>query len=201
MKKTNIIITVGIVIVVIIAFIIASRVSNVPSRFTPFAQGLKDSGLKFYGAFWCPHCQAQEKQFEMSRQSLEKMGLYTECSLSDGKGQTIICTDKKIESYPTWVYPKDFSVTSATPPTLCEVQPGPDGQSTLCVSYGSKFLKTWIFTQQTPVLTVQSASEPKIVGDVWTFVAGSRTTGEVSLENLSHFSGVALPVTPEAAAK
>lgn len=194
-KQRNIkstLITVGIIILVVIGFVFAYKASNKPSEYEPFAQSLKDAGTRFYGAFWCPHCQAQEKEFKMSRQKMERMGLYVECSPSNGQGQTKVCSDAGIESYPTWVYAKDFSVTSTTAPTVCEIQPGPAGQSTLCTNYGSKKLKTWIF-QGADIITAQSASEPTHEGDVWTFKAGSRTTGEVSLENLGLFSGVALP--------
>jgi hypothetical protein len=192
MKTSNIITVVVVVALVIVGFIFASKASNKPSEYESFAKGMKDAGVKFYGAFWCPHCQAQEKEFKMSRQRLEKIGLYNECSTPDGKGQLQACTDAKIESYPTWVYPKEFSVTSSAAPTVCSTQPGPSDQPSVCASYGSKFFKAWIFIGK-ETLTVQSAGEPKHEGSVWTFPAGSRTTGEVGMENLSNFSGVALP--------
>ncbi len=191
-KDTNsktIIITVLAIVLVVAGFVFAYKASNKPSKYEPFAQALTDAGVKFYGAFWCPHCQAQEKSFGMSRQKLEKVGLYIECSPSNGQGQTQVCVDAKIESYPTWVYPKDFSITSTTAPTVCEVQTDkPAQQSSVCGSYGSKLFKTWVFSG----VTVQSASEPKHEGSVWTFSAGSRTTGELSLEELASISGVEL---------
>jgi hypothetical protein len=64
-----------------------------------FAQCLKDKGATFYGAFWCPHCKAQKAMFGTSVKYLP----YVECSTPDGTGQTQICMDQKIESYPTWV--------------------------------------------------------------------------------------------------
>ena len=76
----------------------------VPGKYQAFAQCLKDKGATFYGAFWCPHCQAQEQSFGISRQTLEQIGLYTECSTADGNGQTQVCIDKKIQSYPTWIF-------------------------------------------------------------------------------------------------
>ena len=63
-----------------------------------FAQCLTDAGIKFYGAFWCPHCQAQKKLFEQS-----KFLPYVECSTPDGKGQTQECIDRGIKTYPTWI--------------------------------------------------------------------------------------------------
>jgi thiol-disulfide isomerase/thioredoxin len=32
-----------------------------PGKYDEFAKCLTDNGAKFYGAFWCPHCQAQKK--------------------------------------------------------------------------------------------------------------------------------------------
>jgi thiol-disulfide isomerase/thioredoxin len=75
-----------------------------PGKYDSFAQCLKDKGATFYGAFWCPHCQAQEKDFQASIQILENIGLYVECSTADASGQTQICIDKKIQSYPTWIF-------------------------------------------------------------------------------------------------
>lgn len=65
-----------------------------------FTQCLADKGALFYGAFWCPHCQAQKKLFG----DAQKLLPYVECSTPDGNGQTQICKDKGINSYPTWVF-------------------------------------------------------------------------------------------------
>jgi len=64
-----------------------------------FAQCLADAGAKFYGAFWCPHCQEQKALFKKS----EKLP-YVECSLPDGQGQTQECADEGITGYPTWKF-------------------------------------------------------------------------------------------------
>jgi len=74
-----------------------------PGLYDTFAQCLKDSGAVFYGAFWCPHCQDQKKEFGSS----EKLLPYVECSTVDTKGQTLVCKDKNIMSYPTWIFKDD----------------------------------------------------------------------------------------------
>jgi hypothetical protein len=66
----------------------------------PLAQCLKDKGAVFYGAFWCSHCRSQKALFGDAAPALP----YVECSTPDGKGQTLVCREKKIESYPTWVF-------------------------------------------------------------------------------------------------
>ncbi|MDX2239871.1 MAG: vitamin K epoxide reductase family protein [Leptolyngbyaceae cyanobacterium bins.302] len=63
------------------------------------AKHLAQTGAKFYGAWWCPHCHDQKQLFgKEAAQSLP----YIECSTADGSGQTQICQDQKIEGYPTW---------------------------------------------------------------------------------------------------
>ncbi len=74
--------------------------SVVDNKYDAFATCLKDKGATFYGAFWCPHCQAQKKLFGSSVKLLP----YVECSTPDGSGQLQACIDKQIKSYPTWVF-------------------------------------------------------------------------------------------------
>ena len=71
-----------------------------PGKYDAFAQCLGEKGAIFYGAFWCPHCQATKKLFGSSAKLLP----YIECSTPDGSAQLQACTDKKIESYPTWEF-------------------------------------------------------------------------------------------------
>jgi len=63
------------------------------------AKHLSQSGAKFYGAFWCPHCQKQKAAF--GKEAMQFVP-YIECSPPDRNGQTAACEVAKIESYPTW---------------------------------------------------------------------------------------------------
>lgn len=92
-----------ILIVLIIAgggIFLLVRNANKPGMYDTFAQCLSDSGAKFYGAFWCPHCQATKALFGRSAKLLP----YVECSTPDGKNQLPICKDAGVEGYPTWVF-------------------------------------------------------------------------------------------------
>jgi len=71
-----------------------------PGQLDSFAQCIADSGATYYGAFWCPHCQAQNRLFGNSKQYLP----YVECSTPDGRGQTDVCIEQEIASYPTWEF-------------------------------------------------------------------------------------------------
>src|SRR3989344_5960179 len=93
---------IGIITVVVLAGILTFwyRQDNAPGKLDTFATCLTDKGAIFYGAFWCPHCQAQKKLFGRSQRLL----LYVECSTPDAKGQLQVCKDKNIQSYPTWEF-------------------------------------------------------------------------------------------------
>ena len=74
-----------------------------PSKLDGFAQCLSDKGVKMYGAFWCPHCQATKKMFGSAASKLP----YIECSTPDGQNQTQVCIDAKVTQYPTWTHTSD----------------------------------------------------------------------------------------------
>lgn len=71
-----------------------------PSKYDDFAKCIKNAGVTFYGAFWCPHCQTQKARFGKSVQYLP----YIECSTPDGQGQNKLCNDAGIKTYPTWQF-------------------------------------------------------------------------------------------------
>ena len=70
-----------------------------------FASGLADhltqTGVKFYGASWCPHCQAQKEMFGIAARRLP----YVECSPEGRtKPSAPICVEKEINDFPTWIF-------------------------------------------------------------------------------------------------
>lgn len=83
------------------------RTPGKPGTLDSFAQCIKDSGTKYYGAFWCPNCKNQEALFGRSKRLLPRI----ECSTPDGKGQLQICQEAGIQGYPTWEYPDGSRVT------------------------------------------------------------------------------------------
>ena len=89
------------IIVLIVAGVGASVfVRPGPGQLDTFAQCLKDKGVVFYGAFWCPHCQATKAMFGSSARLLP----YVECSTPNGQEQLQVCKDKGIQQYPTWTF-------------------------------------------------------------------------------------------------
>ena len=86
----------------------ATQSSSVPShKYDTLAQCINDSGAKFFGAWWCPHCAAQKALFG----DAVKLLPYVECATADGKSQTQVCKDNAITGYPTWVMPDHSTST------------------------------------------------------------------------------------------
>lgn len=89
------------VVGIIVAIVLRSNAApEGPGQYDTFAQCIKDSGATFYGAFWCPHCQATKKLFGSSAKLLP----YVECSLPDASGMNALCKEKNIDGYPTWEF-------------------------------------------------------------------------------------------------
>jgi glutaredoxin len=100
MKKGTLIFWSAVLILVVVGIGTSVTLKSGPGILDGFAECLKDKGAVFYGAFWCPHCQATKRMFGKSAPLLP----YVECSTSDGRGQTQICKDKQITGYPTWIF-------------------------------------------------------------------------------------------------
>ncbi len=132
MKKGNmILVAVGIAVVIALGGFVSyqsykSVATQVSGVLDSFATCLKAKGVIFYGAFWCPHCQATKKMFGSSAKLLP----YVECSNPDGQTQTQICIDKKIVQYPTWVFPDgsqlsgERTLTELADKSQCQLPPG-----------------------------------------------------------------------------
>lgn len=76
-----------------------------------FAKCLTEKGVKMYGAYWCPHCQNEEKLFGSSW----KYVTYVECSLPDMGGETQACSKAGIAGYPTWEFGNGERVSGEMP--------------------------------------------------------------------------------------
>jgi thiol-disulfide isomerase/thioredoxin len=107
MKKGVLIFWLIIVILIVAGAGAALFAKASPGQLDDFAQCIKDKEVIFYGAFWCPHCQATKRLFGNSAKLLP----YVECSTPDGQAQLQVCKDKKIASYPTWMKPDGTTIS------------------------------------------------------------------------------------------
>jgi hypothetical protein len=111
MKNNKTLIWIGLVIIVIVGLFVFQRVQ--PGAHDELAQCLREKGTFFYGAFWCPACAEQKSVFGNS----ERLLPYIECSTPNRQGQTQICIDEEITSYPTWEFPDETRQTGVLQPS------------------------------------------------------------------------------------
>lgn len=125
-KTTKIIVWIVIAVIVLGGGYFVYAQSQKPGPLDAFAQCLGEKGAKFYGAFWCPHCQNQKAMFGRSQKLLP----YVECSTPDGKGQIQACTDIGIKGYPTWRFADgtelggEVALKTLAEKTACELPSG-----------------------------------------------------------------------------
>ncbi len=121
--STKITFTVFVLIVFVLPLGYYFYYQRTPGKLDGFTTCLKDKGAVFYGAYWCPHCQATKAMFGKSAKLLP----YVECSLPGGKGQTQTCNDKGITGYPTWIFADEsrlngeLTLNQLAEKTSCEV--------------------------------------------------------------------------------
>ena len=89
------------IVIILLAATIGFTYNSIsgPGKYDEIAKCLTESGAKFYGAFWCPHCSEQKALFGKSLKYVN----YIECSTPD-RQQTAVCQQAVIESYPTWEF-------------------------------------------------------------------------------------------------
>jgi hypothetical protein len=76
---------------------VPKRVSrNSTDQAIELAKRMKEKGITFYGAYWCPHCSRQKEIF--GRQAMSYLD-YVECS-PKGYGYQGLC--KNVDGYPTF---------------------------------------------------------------------------------------------------
>jgi thiol-disulfide isomerase/thioredoxin len=61
---------------------------------------LNAKGVKFYGAYWCEHCQEQKSLFGAA--AAAKLS-YIECDAKGENSQRQLCKDLNIKYFPTWI--------------------------------------------------------------------------------------------------
>lgn len=104
MNKTTKIIVVCVVAafaVGVVWYATRSTGPKVAGNFDEFAKCLRDKNVTMYGAYYCSHCQDQKAAFGSSFQYVP----YIECTEQRQK-----CLEKKVNFYPTWIFPDGKSL-------------------------------------------------------------------------------------------
>jgi hypothetical protein len=110
MKRTKITMWVLIVLAALISlFFYIKSIPPPNGKYDALAKCIANTSTTFYGAFWCPHCQAQKRDFGSSEQYLP----YVECSPNGGQGSPMaqVCIDQDVQYFPTWHFPDGSSST------------------------------------------------------------------------------------------
>jgi uncharacterized membrane protein len=62
------------------------------------ARHLRDTGARFYGAYWCPACNEQKRLFGNAAGQLP----YVECDPRGAGGRPDLCAQVNVRAFPTW---------------------------------------------------------------------------------------------------
>lgn len=90
---------------------------NENPRLAALAEHLDDTGAKFYGSSWCPHCDEQKALFGASADRLP----YVECAPKGRRGPVSpACKAAGVTSYPTWIIDGNRYGRVLTPEELAE---------------------------------------------------------------------------------
>jgi glutaredoxin len=101
-QKTLAVILGSVVLVVGGLILLSQPHATPPGQYDSLAQCLTSKGVKFYGAYWCPHCQNQKAAIgESAMKSID----YVECGVQgDTQAQSEACKTAGVNTYPTWVF-------------------------------------------------------------------------------------------------
>jgi hypothetical protein len=95
----------------IVVFGMFGEMTKVSGQYDEFAKCLSENGATMYGAYWCPHCNAQKQMFGNSWAKVN----YVECSLPNQAGQTQECMESGINAYPTWEFQNGLRIEGDLP--------------------------------------------------------------------------------------
>jgi hypothetical protein len=78
-----------------------SAETPITAREVTLAKCLTENSAKFYGAYWCPHCQEQKKILGSALSQIK----YIECDPKGEDANPDACQKANIQGYPTWQMP------------------------------------------------------------------------------------------------
>lgn len=128
-QKNKVILTFAILVLIVAGFYFITKaitqytgysIKEENSNLEDFAKCLSDKNVKMYAAFWCGHCQNQERLFgegslDEGKRLMIDNNIYVECDPRGDNSQSDLCISKGIQGYPTWIingkqYPGEMSL-------------------------------------------------------------------------------------------
>ncbi len=175
-KTSRYLIIIGLVIVFIGLFV---WYKSTPGHYDKLATCMKDQGVTFYGAFWCPHCKEAKQAFGKSTRLLN----YVECSTPDGQSQNETCRNARIPGYPTWEFSNAVTVPQAASekPVLCSSEEGAAIRDCQNAADGTWYLAAAGQAFLTP-------AKPVAANNMWTLAPHSRAIGTTDPDTLGLLS-------------
>jgi len=82
-----------------------------PGKYAETAQCLTEKGVILYGTYWCPYCKIQMEDFGDDSQFIS----YQECDDNGPKGDSKVCLDAGVTSFPTWYFPGQGNLIGRNP--------------------------------------------------------------------------------------
>jgi len=80
------------------------------TTYDEFTKCLTASGMKFYGAFWCPYCENMKEKFSDSAKYIS----YVECDPRGANAQPEQCEANNVEGYPTFIFADGSRISEET---------------------------------------------------------------------------------------
>lgn len=104
---------IGLLIVTVSLILLAGCSGEVKDgKYAQVAQCLTEKGVKFYGAYWCPHCAEQKKLFGSDIRYIT----YVECDPKGKDAKPEECKAAGVAKYPTWFFPGQGTVSGVMDP-------------------------------------------------------------------------------------
>jgi glutaredoxin len=90
--------------------LLATATPAAASDLSEFGRCLSSKGAVFYGASWCPHCEAQKQTLGAGMSSVR----YIECAPGGSRSSTAdACKGAGVSGYPTWIFADGSRATGA----------------------------------------------------------------------------------------
>lgn len=120
------------------------------SALTTVGQCLTDKGVKFYGAYWCPHCAVQKALFKTTMKTVP----YVECALTGPEAQKK--AKEIIAQYNAGTYKGAYLASLNEAKSADQLSKWLPSQNEICVEKGIKSYPTWIYADGSQLSAAQA---------------------------------------------
>lgn len=143
-KKTIISLLIFLALIAVVILGISAGTTNgikpeEQKKLSTLASCLADKGVKFYGAYWCPHCADQKRMFGKAVKELP----YEECAYLPGPMKKK--TDEVLAAYKAGTYTGPYKKSLDEAKAIDKLDKWEAKQTEECVAKDIQGYPTWIF--------------------------------------------------------